>query len=405
VSPLSPWWPTNITAQTWARGGGASTDYNTRLEDERKRIEKEKEKEREREHKEVKAREKELKAKKKEEQEQREREEKHREKEAKAKEKERRHQEEAEQKLRAKAEKDKSDKKDKSGSGLKSPNHALFGKPLAQVMSAGDPPALPTFLHDAFQRLQDDLSLEGMFRISGSAAEIQQWKNDIDAGKHVNLTHANPHGVAGLLKLFLRQLPEPVFTYALYPQLIPFWAESDGDTPTRLRVLSTHLRALPPPNRVLLTSLFSLLGNLSTFSASNKMTPANIAIVFGPALIRTESDDLMNMNVPVEIVRLLVDRLDVTLPSLQGLDPAIMVEGTEDSQAEPAVSENPTDAPLLTSVAAPEDEEEDGEEGQHSTGSSAASDSAAAATSEPLPLAVPPPVPPRRGVSAQGSAT
>jgi hypothetical protein len=69
--------------------------------------------------------------------------------------------------------------------------------------------------------LRNHYTLEGIFRLSGAAAEIQELKQDFDKGNDVDLQDCNdPHVVAGLLKQFLRELPDPIFTYDMYDNFI-----------------------------------------------------------------------------------------------------------------------------------------------------------------------------------------
>jgi RhoGAP domain len=62
------------------------------------------------------------------------------------------------------------------------------------------------------------VGLEGLFRISGSKVEIDTLKARFDSGEDVALEAVtmNPHTVAGLLKQFFRELPEPLCTFELF---------------------------------------------------------------------------------------------------------------------------------------------------------------------------------------------
>ena len=57
---------------------------------------------------------------------------------------------------------------------------------------------------------------EGLFRISGNLKEIYNYKKMYEEEKQVDLTKMDVHSAAGLLKLFLRELSEPLFTFELY---------------------------------------------------------------------------------------------------------------------------------------------------------------------------------------------
>jgi hypothetical protein len=60
----------------------------------------------------------------------------------------------------------------------------------------------------------------GLFRLSGSLTEVKALREKFDRGEVVdfgNLEHVkSPHTVASLLKMWLRELPEPLATFELY---------------------------------------------------------------------------------------------------------------------------------------------------------------------------------------------
>lgn len=62
---------------------------------------------------------------------------------------------------------------------------------------------------------------EGIFRLNGSTTEMKILKKDIDSGKPIDFTKVqDPNVVSGLLKLYLRELPEPLCTFALFDEFI-----------------------------------------------------------------------------------------------------------------------------------------------------------------------------------------
>ncbi len=61
------------------------------------------------------------------------------------------------------------------------------------------------------------MKLEGIFRKSGAMVSVQKYRDLYDMGEDPNLDEEeDPHTIAGVLKLFLRSLPEPLMTYELY---------------------------------------------------------------------------------------------------------------------------------------------------------------------------------------------
>lgn len=63
--------------------------------------------------------------------------------------------------------------------------------------------------------------VEGIFRVSGMMKEVQEFKARADQGvENLFPPTADPHCVAGVLKLWIREMPEPLLSYALYDQFL-----------------------------------------------------------------------------------------------------------------------------------------------------------------------------------------
>ncbi|XP_063497017.1 rho GTPase-activating protein 1 isoform X2 [Symphalangus syndactylus] len=90
------------------------------------------------------------------------------------------------------------------------------------------------------------------------------------------------HLPAVILKTFLRELPEPLLTFDLYPHVVGFLSIDESQrVPETLRVLQT----LPEENYQVLRFLTAFLVQISAHSDQNKMTNTNLAVVFGPNLL------------------------------------------------------------------------------------------------------------------------
>ena len=93
------------------------------------------------------------------------------------------------------------------------------------------------------------------------------------------------HNVAGLIKLYLRELPEPLLTFELSPC---FRAASNiSDTKSRLHCIRNAIQMLPPGCRELFRRLCKLLSMVSKRADKNKMSSSNLAIVFSPTLLQS----------------------------------------------------------------------------------------------------------------------
>ncbi|XP_074029769.1 rho GTPase-activating protein 44 isoform X2 [Leptinotarsa decemlineata] len=157
---------------------------------------------------------------------------------------------------------------------------------------------------------------EGLFRIAGSTSKVKRLKASIDSGCLSDLIpeYRDVHTLASLLKLYLRELPEPLLTFHLHKD----WIEA-AQMPEnrRLQVVKELIARLPQENQDNLSCLFQFLSKL-TKHPENKMTASNIAIVLSPNLLWNKHEDLntnigncVTINVLVE---LLVKESDVLFP-------------------------------------------------------------------------------------------
>lgn len=146
--------------------------------------------------------------------------------------------------------------------------------------------------------LESAMEEEGLFRIGGSMIKIKKMKSAFDAGlQHlIDEDRGDPHNIAGVLKLYLRSLPEPLLTYEFYEQWMDAALETDHDS--RLRALWSVLNSLPDAYFKNLRYLIKFFAKLCQNSEMNKMSVQNVAIVIGPNLIWPQVDECalgMNM--------------------------------------------------------------------------------------------------------------
>ncbi|UYV62683.1 ARHGAP32, partial [Cordylochernes scorpioides] len=94
------------------------------------------------------------------------------------------------------------------------------------------------------------------------------------------------HCVASLLKMYFRELPNPLLTYQLYEELV---ASVSGPEEGRLARLRGVVRRLPPPHYRTLRHLLLHLARVAAHGHTTGMTPRNVAIVWAPNLLRSRS--------------------------------------------------------------------------------------------------------------------
>nr|XP_020460313.1 rho GTPase-activating protein 44-like isoform X3 [Monopterus albus] len=164
-----------------------------------------------------------------------------------------------------------------------------YGKPLEEHLAlSGRDIAFPieacvTML------LECGMQEEGLFRIAPSASKLKKLKASLDCGVlDVQEYSADPHAIAGALKSYLRELPEPLMTFELYNDWIQ--ASNIQDQDKRLQALLKACEKLPHANNNNFKYLIKFLSKLTEYQDVNKMTPGNIAIVLGPNLLWTHDE-------------------------------------------------------------------------------------------------------------------
>ncbi|XP_077057179.1 SH3 domain-binding protein 1 [Siphateles boraxobius] len=167
---------------------------------------------------------------------------------------------------------------------VSSSENKVFGEPLlSHLQTCGKKIAVP-IEECVSMLLRTGLREEGLFRLAAAASVMRKLKSSLDSGTvDQNEFSSDPHAVAGALKCYLRELPEPLLTFELYNDW--FTAAGEKETDEKLKQLRIVLQKLPTENYNNLRYLVQFLSYLSEQRAVNKMTPSNIAIVLGPNLL------------------------------------------------------------------------------------------------------------------------
>ncbi|KAM4535911.1 rho GTPase-activating protein 17b isoform 3-T3 [Fundulus diaphanus] len=137
--------------------------------------------------------------------------------------------------------------------------------------------------------LETGMKEEGLFRIAAGASKLKKLKAALDCStSQLEEFYSDPHAVAGALKSYLRELPEPLMTFSLYDEWIQ--ASNISDPDKRLQALWVTCDHLPKAHKANFKYLVKFLAKLAQESEVNKMTPSNIAIVLGPNLLWAKTE-------------------------------------------------------------------------------------------------------------------
>lgn len=185
---------------------------------------------------------------------------------------------------------------------------SVYGKPLAlnELPIPG-----PVRKCVEFFRRENHIKYEGIFRVPGSSNAVMRIRNKfLVAGRtdYVIPDDENPTVVASALKTFLFELPEPLIPRDHWYSLL----EITDDRDFELGDAHALLDKLPEENVEVLRYLFDFLAEVAEHHDDNKMSPANLGMVFGIVLIQPPDQNVSNVgsSMPKEICTFFVEHVD-----------------------------------------------------------------------------------------------
>ncbi|GCC30251.1 hypothetical protein chiPu_0008699 [Chiloscyllium punctatum] len=159
-----------------------------------------------------------------------------------------------------------------------------FGQPLEEHLKTCEREIALPIEACVMMLLEKGMKEEGLFRLAAAASVLKRLKSALDSGTFdPDEFKSDPHAVAGALKSYLRELPQPLMTFDLYDEW--FQAASEKDLPKKVERLREVCTKLPPESYNNLRYLIKFLAKLAEYQEVNKMSPSNIAIVLGPNLL------------------------------------------------------------------------------------------------------------------------
>uniref|UniRef100_A0A182MZI8 Rho-GAP domain-containing protein n=1 Tax=Anopheles dirus TaxID=7168 RepID=A0A182MZI8_9DIPT len=193
------------------------------------------------------------------------------------------------------------------------PDGASINVPLQHCPVSEENPFVPLVLTKCTGIVESKgLGVVGIYRIPGNTAAITQLTETINRGLDEAALRDprwdDVNVVSSLLKSFIRNLPEPLLPNELYGGFIA--ADKLGGQ-RRLLELRQLLHRVPPMNYETLKHLMRHLHRVSTHSEANLMDPRNLAIVFGPSVVRSANESLetavKDMRHQCQIVEVLIN--------------------------------------------------------------------------------------------------
>ncbi|XP_056148919.1 rho GTPase-activating protein 29-like isoform X4 [Lampris incognitus] len=191
----------------------------------------------------------------------------------------------------------------------------LFGIDFAQA-AKNSPDGVPFIIKKCTSEIESRaLNIKGIYRVNGAKSRVEKLCQAFENGKElVELSDLSPHDISNVLKLYLRQLPEPLILYRYYNDYIGMAKEcqrvlvEEADAARRAQTedrqgglsiqlnrvifkIRDLLRQLPQAHYRTLRFLIAHLNRVTEQAEENKMTASNLGIIFGPTLIKPRQAD------------------------------------------------------------------------------------------------------------------
>ncbi|XP_051984896.1 rho GTPase-activating protein 29-like isoform X4 [Xyrauchen texanus] len=190
----------------------------------------------------------------------------------------------------------------------------LFGIDFTQV-AKNSPDGIPFIIKKCTSEIESRaLNIKGIYRVNGAKSRVEKLCQAFENGKDlVELSDLHPHDISNVLKLYLRQLPEPLILFRYYNDVIGLAKETQnilvdetdsakGKSSGEQLCLSIELkrvifkirdllRHLPAAHYKTLQFLIAHLHRVTEQAEENKMTASNLGIIFGPTLIKPRQLD------------------------------------------------------------------------------------------------------------------
>uniref|UniRef100_A0AAZ3Q554 Unconventional myosin-IXb-like n=1 Tax=Oncorhynchus tshawytscha TaxID=74940 RepID=A0AAZ3Q554_ONCTS len=165
------------------------------------------------------------------------------------------------------------------------PGHLHFGVQVCVLTSKTYP--IPMVVQMMLEHVEmNGLYTEGIYRKSGSACHARELHQLLETNpERATLEKYSIHTVTGLVKRWLRELPEPLLTFSLYNDFLH--AVELPEQSEQLRAVYQKLDDLPPSNFNTLERLVFHLVRVAKEEEHNRMSANSLAIVFAPCILRS----------------------------------------------------------------------------------------------------------------------
>eukprot|EP01112_Ceratiomyxa_fruticulosa_P018210 TRINITY_DN5782_c0_g1_i1.p1 TRINITY_DN5782_c0_g1~~TRINITY_DN5782_c0_g1_i1.p1 ORF type:complete len:629 (+),score=139.26 TRINITY_DN5782_c0_g1_i1:169-2055(+) len=199
----------------------------------------------------------------------------------------------------------------------------IFSMPL-QDLCIKENRTIPFFLEKTIRHLLQEsvLTTEGLFRVSGSQREVMEMKKSIEGGALPDFsTQVSDHNVSGLLKLYLRELPEPLVPFQMYDDVVRVCTMDIDDQPERVTEKVENIQklfeTLPAPNQAIIRLLLGLCSKITEHSNINLMNSRNLSVVLAPNILYSKEVNLTALSDANASIEFCISHFNMIYPNFE----------------------------------------------------------------------------------------
>jgi len=204
-------------------------------------------------------------------------------------------------------------------------NAKLFGRTLNEFSletldnNTGIPKLVERMLSSIEQRA---LQTVDIFRDPGFPDHQKELAEKIEGpktAKKIDFDTENPHDVTGLIKQFLRELPECLLTTKIYPKLVEIQKIHYHNAHEWNSSVKNELLQLPLRNFRLLRRLTQVLWKISQYEQQNQMSPQALSVIIGPCIMYSEQiEEAEQLFQNAQVITDLIQNIIINLNQLFG---------------------------------------------------------------------------------------
>ncbi|XP_063957287.1 rho GTPase-activating protein 5-like isoform X13 [Lytechinus pictus] len=172
---------------------------------------------------------------------------------------------------------------------------------------------VPSFIEQCVEKIEEEgLTQEGIYRVSGKAADIETIIKMFDEDQNadlVSLENLSSNTIASALKQFFKNLPEPIIPYSTQDRMIADYKEVNNED-LFVERLPEYLVGLSQVKKTVLTYMMKHMKRITQCSEENLMTAENLSICWWPSMLHPQSksfDDLANEALLAAVFKLIVE--------------------------------------------------------------------------------------------------